>query len=1120
MRNKFTKRMLALVLSFLMIFSMTFVSSAESDAMMIDGNDVGLEEVLSDGVWDAAAVLDAQTQETGADESMSEDGSDIGIVLLDAGGTIIGDDVKGTLFRVTDSTGTEWGRYGSWADLLTAFKQTGNPAQEYLITVFEEGIIGTAMPSKAGLITLQPAKEGGTLKFASATVNLGTATVIESAVLETAIDKKSININTKGKPLTLRQTKNLGAVKGTSAGSLVLEGDIRLQGALQTFKNVTVQGSLRLGHNMTGIANLNLENGVIYPASGRSVTVTNVTAGENGTLVYPGTGTFPVVKINGTVSGVLRIRQYEEDTEEAQERYFPAGTKLLTASKAKAEQFAVFGDKRTCYKKGSAVYVGAEVLQLYAQEELLGTYAQWSDVVSQINGRKQKGTAYRIVLLDDFTVNGALTMPGKGKYAGIRIESGAEGRKLSLRATGNAALTADLNLGTDIGLHVNTVSGASWKLAMEKGSELVTGGAMTAGTLIMGEDTFLQSGGNFTVKKLLEAQEGARLVLTQKKKAALKDTVVHDGAVVTVSVRDKNDNRVTLAQRTTLFTLSGSSYATQYRLLDGNGQELTLYRKGNALKVQGTIATPITLYNVTENGEISLGEYTSLADVKTEIARRKNAKGSYRLEVREELFVKGAIPLPKAGTYQEITFTGARIRTTGNLTLTGSVTFANEIRKVKNEGDSNALLWTVNIAKYTLTIPAGNSVDSLGSVTGGTGSRLQIGTDVEQKINGDLKVAELALGGVLQVTGNIVVTDICPEEGNTLTYDLAKSVTVKGNITGDGARLLLNPLKNGQPQTAYTEGQKILNSMPKANINRLQLAQDTGYVLYRENGAIKLGTPIITVFADTADYEACMNAEVSGQPGFVRVNDAMDYINDTKFTDYVIRLEKDVPSAGAFTMPARGKRIVLCGTGGERRTLTLSGSLTLDGSSLTVRNVELDNKTAAGPGVTLKNGASLWLYETGINTLNAAAKSAVTLEGQVELKGAVSGACDLTVAENAVVRVNGNIAVGTLNLQSAPGMEGCAEFRLPSGKKITVNGEVNTGDKGFLLINLTDKNDALADIKDGTVLVNTQYGEAEQFKTQNIIPGTFEKWTLIKENETVKTKADAADDGQWSGDYL
>ncbi|MCM1045585.1 MAG: hypothetical protein NC417_08755 [Candidatus Gastranaerophilales bacterium] len=1122
MRNKFTKRMLALVLPFLMIFSMTFVSSAENDAIMIaiDGNDAGSEEIFPDGVWDTGDVLDAQTQETGANESVSADGSDMGLELLDAEVSGSGEDVGQALFVVTDGDGTEFGKYGSWADLLAAFKQTGNPAEEYLITVSEEGIIGASMPGKAGRITLRPAQEGGTLKFASATVNLATATAIEAAVLETAKDGKPVNINTKGKSLTLRQTKHLGAVKGSSSGSLTLEGDIRTEGALQTFKTVTVQGSLYLGHNMTGVANLNLENGTVYPASGRTLTVANVTAGESGTLVYPGTGALPTVKITGAVSGVLSIRQYAEDTEEAEELYFAAGTKLLTASKAKAEQFAVFGDKRICYKKGSAVYVGAEVLQLYAQEEYLGTYAQWSDVVSQINGRRQKGTAYRVVLLDDFTVNGTLSMPGKGKYAGIAIENGASGRKLALRVTGNVTLTADLNLGTGLDWYVKGLSGASWKFTMENGSGLTAGGAVTVGTLSLGEDTFLQADGNFTVKKLLEAEEGAHLVLTQKKKAALKDSMIEGGARVTVSIRDKNDNRVTLSQGTTLFTLSGSSYATQYRLLDGEGKELALYRKGNALKVQGSAATPVTLYDVAEDGEVSLGEYASLADVKTEIARRKNAKGSYRLEVAEDLFVKGAIPFPKAGTYKEITFTGARIRTTGNLTLTGGVTFANEVRKVKNEKDDKALLWTVNLSKYTLTIPAGSSVDSLGSVKGSTGSCLRVEAGAEQTINGDLKAAALTLGGRLQVTGNVTVTEICPEAGNRFVYDLAKNVTVKGDITGDGTKLLLDPLKNGQALSVYTEGQKILSSMPKANINRLKLAQETEYTLYRENGAVKLGTPIITVFADTLDYESCIHAASSDQPRFVRVNDAMDYINDTKFTEYVIRLDQDVPSAGNFTMPSGGKHIVLCGIGGEQKTLALSGSLTLDGSSLTVRNVKLDNKTAAEPGVTLKNNASLYLYETGINTLNAAAGTAVTLEGQVELKGAVSGACDLTVAENAVVRVNGNLTAGTLTLAATPGTEGRAQFRISSGKKITINGKVDTGGTGLFLMNVTDKNDALADLKEGTVLVNTQYGEAGQFSTENIIPGTFEKWTLTKEGTAVKTKADAADDGQWSGDYL
>ncbi|MDE6015027.1 MAG: hypothetical protein K2H41_04895 [Acetatifactor sp.] len=1100
-QNRVIGRMLAWFLAFSLFFSMTFVSSAESDIWDIDMSS-----------WDAQ---DAQL------------GDGVDIIDSDIIGTHSGDElvsgndirVEGISFWVTDGRGSEFGSYKDWNELLTAFKTLGNKAAEYTVAVAENGIIGTTMPSQAAKLTLKPAEDGGVLTFSGSTINMATALTIESAMLSVNGSANPVNINTKGKTLTLRDTRNLGAVKGSSSGSLVLEGDIEVQGVLQTFKNVTVQGNLRLRNNMTAITNLNLENGNVYPASGKNFTITNVTAGEHGTIFYPGEGALPVVKINGTVSGVLNLRQYVEADGVVSERYFTAGTKLLTASKARAEQFAVFGEKQVCYKKSSAIYVGAEILQLYAENELLGVYAQWSDAVAQINSRKQKSMSYRVVLSDDFAVTGALTMPGKGKYAGLTIESGAEGQQVQLKATGNATLTANMNLGANVSLSVGTVSGASWQLALAENTGLTATGAVTVGTLVMGEGASLQAGGNFTVKKTLEADEHVTLVLTQKKKAAVKDTVVKNNGKIAVKIRDKNDNIVTLTQGTTLFTVSGSSYATQYQLLDNEERELNLYRKGNALKVQGTLVTPITLYHVAESGEISLGEYATLADAKTEIARRKDARASYRLDVREEIFVKGAVPLPGAGTYKDITFTGQRIRTTGNLKLTGNVIFENVIRKVKNDRNDDALVITANISKYTLAIRAEGSIDNLGSVTGSAGSCLELTTGTEEKLSGNLSVTKLVLGSVLQVTGNVVVTEICPEQGNMLTYDLAKSVTIKGDITGDGTKLVLNPLKGGQAQ-AYVDGQKILNSAPKANVSRLQMAQATDYALYRDGNAVKLGSPMVTVFENTLDYESCITATTEGQSRFVRINDAIDYINDAPSMDFVLRLEKDVPSAGAFTMPAKGKHLVLCGAGEERRTLALTGSVTLDGSSLEVRNVKLDNKTSAGPGVILKNGASLWLYETGINTLSAPAGTAVTLEGRVDIGGAVTGACDLTVLENAVIRGNGSMTVQMLTLKAASETESYGEFRLLTGKTITVNGEVKTGEKGYFVVSQVDKTDALASIKEGTVMVTAEQGSAEQFRTENIIPGNFVKWSLVKEGAEIKTAEATEGEGEWSGDYL
>lgn len=791
MQNKIQKRVLAAFLSVSLMFSTVFVSSAEGACTDINTTDAG-------------------------DSRATTDGSDVG--TMDADIFSQSAQTMESCFRVTDSSGAEFGVYADWSALLAAFKTQGNPAEKYTVTVSGNAVIGTTMPSKAGALHLEPADEGGILLFGGSTVNMTCALSIGEVGLcvagsegngglgttdgaDSGFTGIQVNINTKGKALTLDGTRNVGNLRGTASGSLDIVGDVEVKGTLQTFKYVTVNGNLRLNHNMTAITNLDIGNGKIYLAPGRNFTVTNVigvTEGQNGTLIYPGEGAMPNVKLGGAVTGILNLRQETETDGAAEERYFTAGSKLLTASKAGAERFKIFGDRRICYKKGSVVYAGAEVLQLYAEETLLGTYAQWSDVVARIKSLNRKNTRYRVEMLDDFVVNGTLAMPARGKYAGLVIESAAEGQKVCLQATGNVTLTAGLELGSGVDLKAKAVSGASWKLTMAENTSLVTTGAFTVADLVLGEGALLQAGGKFTVKKTLEAERDAELILTAKKGAVVKDTKVGEN-VITVKVRDASGNRVTLAQGVTLLTVSGGSYATQYRLMDKDGQEQSLYRTGNAIKVQGTVSTPVTLYYMSGDEKISLGEYTNLADVRKEIVRRKDKQAAYRLEVREEIFVKGAVPLPNANTYRELVFAGERIRTTGNLTLTGNLTVYNEIRKVKSVSDGTALPYAVNISKYMLTIPEGSDMDNLGNVTGGTGSCLWIKPGVRFNMSGNLKVNTLTLDGILRGSGNVTVTDLISKDAqgaeDRAEFRLAvnKTLTIKGRVdTGSLENFIVN----------------------------------------------------------------------------------------------------------------------------------------------------------------------------------------------------------------------------------------------------------------------------------------------------------------------------------------
>lgn len=1048
----------------------------------------------------------------------SFDGTDVG---SNDGSDVSGSDVSGNnqplqedAFLVTNSEGDMFGAYDNWDVLVAEFKTKGKLSEAYVISVLPSAVIGRTMPSQAAEITLKAADaKQSVLHFATATFNMTTPLVVEAEALCVTDTDKTVNINTKGKQLTLTGVQKVGTVKGTSKGNLVVNGDVKLQGNLQTFRNLTVTGALQVAGNVSGITNLILEKGTVYLTEGKKFTVTNVNAKAEGVMGFPAEGTLPIVKINGTVSGVPALKQFAQVDGSYVEREFAAGSKLMTAPKATVEQFSLVGEKQVCYKKGSVFYVGAEVLELYKGEKHLGTYAQWNDLKTKINNLKDKTAEYRVVLLEDYVVNGAMSMPAKGRYAGLLLQNG-KGSPVSLKVTGNMTMTANVVLDSAVSLEAKQISGAAWNLNVGEKSSLKSVGNLTVKNLSLGKGVQVQTGGKLTVKSVLDAAGGNGLVLTYKKPAAIKDTVAAES--IDIRLVDKAGSRVKAVSNTTVMNVTGSSYATQYCLLDDKDAELALYRKGNALRVKGAIATPVSLYYMDGEAQISLGDYATLADVKNEIARRKIKQGEYIVHVGEAVLVKGALPLPKAGTYKSITFTGERIRITGTIALTGDISVANEIERIKGEQDVTPLPLTVKLAKYTLSIPQ-KGINNLAGVTGSAGSGLTIGAGVQQNIDGNLKADSLVLAGELYVKGDVSITDIYPQAGNRLDYDLTQNIVIKGNVYGVKDKLLLNPLRNGKT-IIYTEGMEVLPNASKVVVSGLDLMQQSEWVLYRENGAVHLGKALLTVFEDTSDYGAVRGAESNDNERFARVTDAVEYVNALDGTDYVIRLDANISSADSLKSPAKDKKVVICGATGERKSMKLAGNIVVDEGSLHIRDIVLDNGKANGPGVILINGAKLHLSDVNVNTITAPAKTTVTLEGEMDVNGSIAGACDMTLMQDAVIRADNTVTVNSVALHAATA--GTAQLRLQVGKKMTVNNTVSTPAEGQFIINRVDKNNELAELSKGTVMLTAPYAQSSQFKTNNIMPGTFLEWFLIKNGNDIQTSEASQGDGEWSGDFL
>lgn len=706
--------------------------------------------------------------------------------------------------------------------------------------------------------------------------------------------------------------------------------------------------------------------------------------------------------------------------------------------------------------------------------EELGHFDEWNAIVNEINRLNDKTAVYRVSFPEECVISGNMKMPAKAKYAGLILDS-------SFTVTGNISMTAKLTLKEGVSVTAKTISGANYCLCLENDAKLVVTSAITVGDLELTDASALKAGGKVTIKRLLTAGSQVEIVLTEKKGISLKDTVLTTEEPIRFRFENVDGQSVSLAQNAVAVNVSGASYAPQFLLLDAAGEAATLYRKGNTLRVRGELETPYGL-RVGEE-ECFLGDYATLADIKTEINRRKDATAVYKIFIAKEQSLKGNIPMPSASAYRELIWEGEAVSVNGGISLTGHFTLCNKGLTVK-------------------------------SVSGGNKTVLEIRNGSPMTVTANLSVYQLILADELSVSGAVTLTEVTALLGNCFQYNIDKNVSVKGNINFEQAQFRIAPYKNGKPVEAYPNGIRLLSNVPKAKLQAFELFEPNTHVFYREGKAVKLGMPLIVLFEGTADYQKCQEEESQAQ--FVTINDLISYVNESEETDFVARLNLIVPSVGNMTALAPGKHLILCGKNGEKMTLQFTGAINLDGSVLEVRNLILHNKTAQGPSINLKNGGGVLLDNTSVNAISAKEGTWVTFVNETTVNGAISGLGKLTMVENSLIRGKGNIAAKKMILEGSQPVE----IRLAAGKRITVSNEIEIAENNYFLLNMVDKKDVLANLGAKTVLVTGNAAEASMFRTENTMYKTFVEWTLIKKGNQIVTSEASAGDGEWSGDFL
>lgn len=1015
------------------------------------------------------------------------------------------------------------GSYTTWQELVDGLNQLSYKRDVFYIEVYGDAVIGSSLPTGFLKFSLAPQEGKDTLYFAGSSFTIQCNTDISSAKLCVNKSGKPVNLVLKGGNLKTVNVPSLGAVTGTGTETWTSRGETWVYGVIQKLGTMSLQGNV---HALKGVKNVALwEAGSrLYAYSGQKYIFQNVkvTLESFGMLVLQTNGSkLPEPRITGTIEGALKVIG-SDILEEGQvsDKEFQRGQKLLSAPKASIENFCFANERKGC-KVGDYLYYGDPFLVLYEQDEVLGQYFVWEDVLKEINLRKASKAEYRVVFDENYTWKGAWKMPTKGRCKNLYLEGTGQ---VTLEAASLTA-TSDLRIGSSVIVEVKNLSAASYDIRMDSGAKLRTGSSLTVNNLTMMADTGLTIRGKGTIKNQLSASVDTEshkrgsmpiIYLAQGKMLSVKNTAAGEYPIVII-VTDQQGEIIDVPSGTTLVTTTGNTYPAQFRYMRTPYLDASTYKKGNTIKTKGMQDISYSVDMSSADTREEWGFYEGLADVKAEVNRRKDSNARIQITVLEDSFVKGSIPFPSAGKYKELQITGKAIYTTGNVQLTGTTILSNQIIRVKKQGDTAGLPLTVNLSKYKLILPEGTGMDRVGSITGAAKSCLQIEQGLNLTVENTLKAAELVLNGTLDVKGNWTVTNITYGKDNCLSYEIGKNSTISGTVSGEEGKLRLAPRQKGAYLESYQEGTKILNAAPRLDLGKLEMRYSTEYVFYRDGSAVRLGTPALLLYSGTSDYEACREQNREDAAAFVKLKDAVDSINVSEGTEYVLCALTDINQEKNFVSPGQGKKVILCSRDGQRKELKLPKTVTLTGGGLELHDMDLKSGNTV-PGFTLKNGAALFLEDASVNGISAVKGTSLGLAGEMTVKGAVTGAGSLSVQEGAVVRTGGDVAAAELKVLEQETVDGI-EFRLRKGKKLSVSEAVSTTQAGQILINIMNGSDELEAIPEATVLAVTPYGEAEQFKTENRMTGSLLHWGLEKSGKNIRTTAGTEGPGEWSGDF-
>ena len=640
------------------------------------------------------------------------------------------------------------------------------------------------LPAASKAASLKILGNGNTVTMGNPSLSVPMNIVLDNVKLEST--------NTKGYTLTASkniemsgfESEKLTSLKGSTRSKLIINGAADLTYQVAGFGTAVITGESNNYYldvkKPFAVNDLELDGGWMIVRAGVKVTVKNIKSENNSVLMYD--EGFTPITINGNVSGKLSVSKC------ANER-FENGQLLIVSKAADTAAFDVTGSapddgyEYVLSRKASNLYIKKVVLNVqefvpHTYDTVLDKYsfAEWSDLINTINAKKQSNIEYFVSIIDDYDVNGPLTMPKAGTYGRMAINAGEH----TLTFTGNITMTGE-TVFTSIKLNsvkkvknVNTptkfkIAAGKYKLDNLNNVEApmltdITGTGYVAvaycdlNANVSAQNVLLSDskiGGNVTAKNTLSVygevfvgknisaltvasyEDGAKLSVVKGQKFTIgKGGVQTRNVNITLSILDANGKAYSVPAMGAIATIAGN-YAGDFTLSDDcGGDKLTIVKSGRNL-----VAAETDKLIYMNDGSEKNYSYATLADAMNDITAIGNADGCYEIKITDEAVLT---KFPTAKKYKKISFSGGgKIKTASDLSLTGDISLWDiTVTKYNAKTKAEDLPINVNVGNYQLMY--GENISNVNNISG-KGTFHLWGRKGAATISGNINVGRLYL---------------------------------------------------------------------------------------------------------------------------------------------------------------------------------------------------------------------------------------------------------------------------------------------------------------------------------------------------------------------------------------